>query len=152
MPKKDDTKYDPSMVGKVEKVFNEWEPYYEVPVEKQDKNGDVTTRMDRVSNPPPTDGQIAKVLGVNRTTIWRWKEKYPDLCNTIKRGLVNCFEEGFWSNGLTGDYNAAAALFGAKNKLGMADKQEIDQTVRMPDEIKITYTKPSITYTLTDES
>ena len=84
--------------------------------------------MERVPNPPPTEGQIAEALGVNRTTIWRWKDKHEELCNTIKRGVKECFKEGFWTCALTGGYNSAVAIFGAKNKLDMSDKKEVEHS------------------------
>ena len=33
-----------------------------------------------------TDEQIANSMGVNKATLYRWKEKYCDICNALKRG------------------------------------------------------------------
>lgn len=33
-----------------------------------------------------TDEQIAQNMGVNKATLYRWKEKYCDICDTLKRG------------------------------------------------------------------
>lgn len=33
-----------------------------------------------------TDEQIARNMGVNKATLYRWKEKYCDICDTLKRG------------------------------------------------------------------
>lgn len=33
-----------------------------------------------------TDEQIANNMGVNKATLYRWKEKYCDICDTLKRG------------------------------------------------------------------
>ncbi len=118
------TKYNAKMLDKVQKIFDEWEPYYECPVDKQDKSGNVTSKMERIPNPPPTKGAIAKAIGITRCTIWRWEEKHKELCDVIKKGTKECFREGFWTCGLTGSYNSAVAIFGAKNKLDMTDKTE----------------------------
>ena len=33
-----------------------------------------------------TDEQIAKNIGINRTTLYEWKKKYPDISNALKKG------------------------------------------------------------------
>lgn len=33
-----------------------------------------------------TDEQIAKNIGINRTTLYEWKKKYPDINNALKKG------------------------------------------------------------------
>ena len=33
-----------------------------------------------------TDSEISKILGVDRATLWRWQQKYPEFRNTIKIG------------------------------------------------------------------
>lgn len=33
-----------------------------------------------------TDEQIASNMGVNKATLYRWKEKYCDICDALKRG------------------------------------------------------------------
>ena len=33
-----------------------------------------------------TDEQIAEKMGINKATLYRWKEKYCDICDTLKRG------------------------------------------------------------------
>ena len=33
-----------------------------------------------------TDEQIANSMGLNKATLYRWKEKYCDICNARKRG------------------------------------------------------------------
>ena len=33
-----------------------------------------------------TDEQIARNMGINKATLYRWKEKYCDICNSLKRG------------------------------------------------------------------
>ena len=33
-----------------------------------------------------TDEQIAQNMGVNKATLYRWKEKYCDICDSLKRG------------------------------------------------------------------
>lgn len=39
-----------------------------------------------------TDEQIAKNIGISRSTLAEWKKKYPDISDTLKRGkeIVDC--------------------------------------------------------------
>ena len=33
-----------------------------------------------------TDEQVAYNMGINKATLYRWKEKYCDICDALKRG------------------------------------------------------------------
>lgn len=33
-----------------------------------------------------TDEQVANNMGVNKATLYRWKEKYCDICDSLKKG------------------------------------------------------------------
>lgn len=127
------TKFKTSMLEKVRRFYDSWEPYYENPVDRQDKEGNVTTKMEMIPNHIPTLGQLAEYLGVTRTTLWRWEDEHKELCNAIKNGVKRCLEEGIWSNAMLGKYNATMAIFAAKNKLGWTDRQE--NTHRFPEPV-----------------
>jgi len=119
------TKYGPHIIQKAQEYFQKWEPYYECPVEKQDKNGNVTTEMKRVPNGAPTALRLADHLGINRCTVFDWENKYKQFSDCIKEGTKKCFRTGMYENGLTGEWSAAMAIFLGKNLLGMSDKKEV---------------------------
>ncbi|MCP3681793.1 MAG: hypothetical protein GY861_03800 [bacterium] len=106
--------------------YQNYEFYYEMPVDKQDKQGNVTTEMKMVPNKLPTATQLAKAIGVTLATLWNWKAEYPYLFETLNkyRGILT--EEMVVQFGLTGQYNASFAKFYAINKLGYQDKIDIN--------------------------
>lgn len=121
------SKYSEDLILEVQRVFDEWEPYEDIVTkEKIDPNtGEVEQEVKRKATPLPTWGNIAKRIGFNRTTLWRWNDKHPEFCEAIKKGVAKCLEEGLLTAGMAGHYNAAIAIFTAKNKLGWTDKQEV---------------------------
>ena len=117
-------KYDDHMLDKLTRFFDDWEPTIKLPVEKISKDGEITTEMKIVPSDIPNLGQIAKLLGVGRTTLWKWQDKHPALSNAIKKGVELCFKEGFHTCGLRGDYNTAVSIFLSKNIAGYTDRTE----------------------------
>lgn len=141
------TKFTPAMKAKVKKYFQTWEPFYECPVEKQDKDGNVTTIMKRVPNGAPTAIRIADFLGLNRDTIFDWMDSNSPrfskiFSDCIKKGVEHCFRTGMLENGLTGGWSTAMTIFLSKNLLGMKDKTETDNTHHFPGKIKIEFVEP----------
>jgi len=125
MPGGRPTKYSPEMLEKTKLFFDSWEPYFECPIEIQDKEGNVSTKMERQPNPPPTYGELAKKLGVTRSTVWLWTESHPEFSSIYKKLSKKCFEEGMMTAGIMGKYNPSISIFAAKNKLGWTDRQEV---------------------------
>jgi|SRR5215469_1615524 len=37
-----------------------------------------------------TDAEIAHSLGIDRTTLYRWKHRYPEFCNALKDSKEVC--------------------------------------------------------------
>jgi len=74
-----------------------------------------------------TDEQIAKNMGISRTTLWDWKKKEPNILDTLKKGkdVVDFeVENALLKNALEG--NVTAQIFWLKNrkKLQWRDKVE----------------------------
>lgn len=129
------TLYSEAMHEKAIQFFDDWEPWYECPVDTQDKEGNVTTEMKRCANPPPTMLRLAQHLGVTRSTVHLWMTEHPEFSDHIKRASVQCFEDGIMENAIIGQYAAAFTIFAAKNKLGWTDKQE--NTLRFPEPLVV---------------
>lgn len=113
------------------------ELYYESPVETQDRKGNVTTAMKRIANAPPFLQDFAKKLNVNPSTLYEWAKKHTEFSNAIK-DYEQVFGRFLQENALLGHYNAAFAIFVAKNRMGWKDKLETDNTHTFPAEVKIT--------------
>ena len=138
MPVGRPTKYTPEMLEKAKDYFTRWEPYYETPVDKQAKDGSITTTMKRCANGAPNPGRLADHLGINRSTVYAWQDQYPEFSNIIKRGIKECFTIGMHENGLTGEWSTAMTIWLSKQYLGMKDKSEVDTNIKLKlDNIKI---------------
>lgn len=64
-----------------------------------------------------TDEQIAEKIGVSRSTLNEWKNKYPDISDTLKKGkeVVDFqVENALLSSALSG--NTTAQIFWLKNR------------------------------------
>lgn len=126
------TKYKPEYCQELIDFAANAEPYYESPVETQAKDGSVTTEMKRHPNPPPFLQDFAKKLNVNPSTIYEWAKVHPDFSNAIK-DYEEVFARFLQENGLMGHYNAAFAIFTAKNRMGWTDK--LEKTVKDGDKL-----------------
>ena len=74
-----------------------------------------------------TDEQIAKNMGISRTTLWDWKKKEPNILDSLKKGkeVVDFeVENALLKSALEG--NVTAQIFWLKNrkKLQWRDKVE----------------------------
>lgn len=74
-----------------------------------------------------TDEQIAKNMGISRTTLWDWKKKEPNILDALKKGkdVVDFeVENALLKSALEG--NVTAQIFWLKNrrKLQWRDKVE----------------------------
>lgn len=64
-----------------------------------------------------SEEQIAKNIGIGRTTLYEWKQKQPDIANTIKKGkeVVDFeVENALYKSAISG--NVTAQIFWLKNR------------------------------------
>jgi len=124
MPAGAPTKYRKEYCKQLIDYIENWEPYYESPVEKQDKDGNVTTKMVKSANPPPSLVKFAQNIGVARDSLYEWGEVHKEFSDALKKAK-DAMEESLVENGLNGSYNNAMAIFALKNRCHWTDKQEI---------------------------
>ena len=64
-----------------------------------------------------SEEQIAKNMGINAVTLYRWKEKYCKICNALKKGkdVVDFEVENALLNSAL-DGNTTAQIFWLKNR------------------------------------
>lgn len=95
-----------------------------------EKTGEV--RRDKITNALPTKAGFAAQLRVSTCTLLDWSRKtnedgslrYPEFAEAYE--IVDAFQEHILiTNTLMGKYNSPFAMFVAKNRLGMKDKQDI---------------------------
>lgn len=81
-----------------------------------------------------TDEQIARNIGINKTTLYDWKKKFPDFSNSLKKGkeIVDYeVENALLKKALDGD--TVAMIFWLKNRRPdkWKDKPQEDKGVSM---------------------
>lgn len=136
------SKYRRKYCAELIDFFENAEPNYELPVEVQDKHGDVTTKMTRVANPPPFLTKFARNIGVSRETLYEWGRVHPEFSDALKRAK-EIMEEFLIENTLNGNYAQSFAIFMAKNTIHWTDKTEQKHTHEFPESIKIEFVKPN---------
>jgi len=73
-----------SVVKQVIKYYEDYQESYELPVEKQDKQGNVVTSMKTVPSGIPTLTALADSIGIKRFTVYRWWERIPEFVQLIE--------------------------------------------------------------------
>ena len=119
------TDYSPEILEKAIAYFDEYEPWYESPVDKQAKDGSVETRMERLPNPPPSIMDLDRSLGVARSSIYNWMDAHPEFMDALKKGIERLYPEVLQENAILGRYAGPFAIFAAKNRMKWTDKQEV---------------------------
>lgn len=76
-----------------------------------------------------TDEQIAQNMGINPTTLYEWKKKYPEISKSLKRSkdvADRQVENALFENAISG--NITAQIFWLKNRKPdkWRDKQEYE--------------------------
>ena len=78
-----------------------------------------------------TDEQIAKNIGINAATLYKWKSKYSEIDKSLKRGkdvVDRQVENSLFESALEG--NTTAQIFWLKNRKPKEwrDKQDIEHS------------------------
>ena len=107
------------------------EPFTTIDIPHFGKDGMVKwVDKKRVTNKLPTMRNFAKHIGVNYSTVYKWKKDFKEFSNTFKE----CKKIRKWfiiENGMNGLYNPAFAIFVAKNVTDMTDSQELVQDIKV---------------------
>jgi hypothetical protein len=143
--------FTPEILEHTQAYFDNFEPWHESPVEKQTKDGNVETRMERVSNPPPSILDLhrylkSKGLTVSRWSLYDWNDvgkstEIKEFSQIVKEGISRIYPEILQENAIMGKYAQPFAIFAAKNRMGWKDKSEVDNTHVFPKGIKIEFVK-----------
>lgn len=70
-----------------------------------------------MANSGLTDLEIAESIGVSRTTLWRWQQVHPELCDALKKAKIVAdarVEQSLYNKALGGD--TTAMIFWLKNR------------------------------------
>ena len=117
------TKFEPRYCKMLVDFFSS-EHYREVEVEHSNAKGDTWYKRELKANDIPYFSAFARKIGVTHKTLLQWTEHYTEFREAYE--VAKQLQEHFLIvNGLQGHYNAAFAIFTAKNILGWRDKRDV---------------------------
>ena len=120
------TKYHPKYCKEIIEYFNVERT--KIILEKfYYKNGDVKEKEIEVANELPTIQGFCIKIGIVKSTLHEWVDKYKGFSNAYKKAKE--MQEEFWlQNSLRGLFNPAFTIFAGKNMFGWRDMRETDIT------------------------
>lgn len=77
-----------------------------------------------------TDEEIARNIGISRSTLYEWKKKYPDLSNTLKEGKDYAdyeIENALFNAAKAG--NVTAMIFWLKNRRPSKWREKVEDSM-----------------------
>lgn len=80
-----------------------------------------------VANDLPTLYRFAQSIGVDKLSLLRWVDEYPEFCNAYN-AIKELQKEFLMDNGLKGLYPPSTFIFVAKNVTDMTDERKVDVT------------------------
>lgn len=75
----------------------------------------------------PTIEGFAVFIGVNKSSLYEWAEKYPEFSNSLEK-ILHEQQKRLINSGLSGQYNSTIAKLILSSNHGMSEKNEIDHT------------------------
>ena len=76
----------------------------------------------------PTIEGYAKYIGVNKSSLYEWKEKHKEFSYSLEKILIEQ-KQRLINEGLSGNYNSTIAKLVLSSNHGMNEKQELDAKV-----------------------
>jgi hypothetical protein len=136
------TKYKDEYCEKLIEYFD-IEPYVKEKVLYYYKNGDSKEQIQEVPNDLPLLSKFAASINVSRDTLHEWAHgidrdgnlKHPEFSDAYKKAK-ELQRAVLITNGLRGNYQTAFAIFTAKNLTDMRDKQEIEHSGSIKQEVE----------------
>jgi len=118
------SKYKPIYCKRLIKYFD-IEPHYTETVTIKYKNGTEKIIKKEIANDIPTFEGFSDSIGVDESTLLRWRDKYKDFRSAYNKAKQ--LQKKIWIvNSMKGLYPAFYAIFFGKNVFGWKDKSEVD--------------------------
>lgn len=117
------TKYTPSMCDKIDEYLEKCKDTIEDYHKTQGLKSDTYERLVLVDL--PTIEKFADFIGVNESTIYEWKEKYPEFSKSLGK-ILKRQKHQLIDNALGGHYNPTIAKLILSANHNMIEKREVD--------------------------
>lgn len=121
------TKYSVKFIKQVEKYLQENVDEVVQVVKQSNSNKGYEMYENKLKVKLPTVEGFALYIGVSKSTVYEWKDIYPEFSDALDR-IVEEQRSRLLNSGLSGDYNPTIAKLVLASNHGMSDKQEIDHT------------------------
>ena len=129
--------YDPKYIKEMLDFFQNWDLFREVEKEIASGGRKVVIK-EKLVNYPPTLNKYAIKLGIDRTTLKRWADEYPEFCITY-RACKAIQEEWLSDRGTSGEYNPGFAKLMLVNHSDIKDKITHDISEEVKTGLRLAY-------------
>ncbi len=116
------SKYDPKFIKKIDDYLVERQDEEDEFHKTRGEKSDSYERTIRVKL--PTIEGFAKYIGVDKTTLYEWKEKWPQFSHSLEK-ILDEQRERLLDNGLAGTYSPVIARLVLSANHGMREKSDI---------------------------
>ena len=89
----------------------------------------------------PTISGFARKIGFNESTMYEWVKTDPIFSKSLE-DIKDEQRDRLLNQGLAGNYNSTIAKLVLSANHGMAEKKEVDNTVRFPEGVDINFVEP----------
>ena len=126
------TKYKKEYCEQIVAYFRDFEMFDEIPVDKQDKEGNVSTSMKQIPARPPSLTKFATSINVSRETLHEWKRTHKEFSDAFGQAK-KIYEDVMVDGAITGLYNAFFTKLVMSNRFDWKEKSEtkvsVDETL-----------------------
>jgi hypothetical protein len=118
------TKYDKRFIKNVNDYLIDCEDQIEEYHRTRGEKSDTYDRLVHVKL--PTVEGFARYIGVNKTTLYEWADRYAAFSNALEL-IVSVQKDRLINHGLSGDYNPVIAKLILSANHGMSEKYEVKE-------------------------
>ncbi len=140
MPGGAPTKYKPEYCQQIIDYYAEFEMFDEVPVDKQDKDGNVTTTMKQIPARPPSFVKFGLKIGVVYDTLQEWTKVHPEFSVAYKNAK-KIYEDVMRDGAMTGLYKENFTKMVMAHNFNWSDKTETKNENTYPQGIEVQFIK-----------
>ena len=135
MPAGRPTKYKEEYCEEIIAYFRDFEMFDEIPVDKQDKDGNVSTTMKQIPARPPSIVKFGLNIGVTFQTLMNWCDQHPKFLESYS-AAKKIYEDTLRDGAMTGLYKENFTKMVMSHNFGWSDKKELEVTGSLSDIIK----------------
>ena len=138
MPAGRPTKYKKEYCQGIIDYFSEFEMFDEIPVDKQEKDGSVTTTIKQIPARPPSITKYGQKIGVSFDTLAEWQKVHTEFSVAYKTAK-KVYEDIIRDGAMIGLYKENFTKMVMAQNFGYSDKIETKNEHNIPNTIQIKF-------------